>query len=53
MKQLDNYRFEERLQKLKEKKTQSLKLKVLYTWVKTGIIGFKDFERLLTILTNH
>lgn len=52
MKQLDNHRFAERLQKLKEKKTPSLKLKVLYNWVKAGNIGFKDFEKLLIISTN-
>ncbi len=46
-KQLDEYKYQEKVDTLQELKSEKEKLKILYQWVKQGIINFSDFEALI------
>ena len=47
MKQLDEYKYQEKVDTLQELKSEKEKLKMLYRWVKQGVINFSDFETLI------
>lgn len=47
MKQLDEYKYQEKVYKLQELTSEKDKLKMVYQWVKQGVINFSDFEALI------
>jgi hypothetical protein len=47
MKRLDEYKYQEKADTLQELKSEKDKLKMLYQWVKQGVINFGDFEALI------
>ena len=46
-KTLKEYKHQERVDKLQDLKSKKDKLKMLYQWVKQGVINFIDFEDLI------
>jgi hypothetical protein len=47
MEKLNKYDYNKKIEKLAKKETDKEKLKLLYTWVKTRVICFNDFEALI------
>ena len=47
MERLSQHDYNKKIQKLAKKETEKEKLKLLYTWVKTRVICFSDFEALI------
>jgi len=47
MERLSQYDYNKKIQKLAKKETEKERLKLLYTWVKTRVICFSDFEALI------
>ena len=47
MKKLEAYDYNKKIDKLVKLKTEKERLKLLYTWTKTGVICFSDFEALI------
>mgnify|MGYP003627573255 CR=1 FL=1 len=47
MKLLDEYKYQEKVDTLQELKSKKDKLKMLYQWVKQGVLHFGDFEALI------
>ena len=47
MKRLYEYKYQEKVDTLQELKSEKEKLKMLYQWVKQGVINFSDFEALI------
>ena len=47
MKLLDEYKYQEKVDTLQELKSEKDKLKMLFQWVKQGVINFGDFEALI------
>ena len=50
MKRLYEYKYQEKVDTLQELKSEKEKLKMLYQWVKQGVINFSDFEALIFLL---
>mgnify|MGYP003679326703 FL=1 len=48
MKLLDEYKYQEKVDTLQELESEKDKLKMLYQWVKQGVINFGDFEALIS-----
>ena len=47
MKQLDEYKYQEKVDTLQKLESEKDKLKMLYQWVRQGVINFSDFEALI------
>tara|TARA_R110002153_G_scaffold265503_1_gene428208 strand:+ start:1985 stop:2140 length:156 start_codon:yes stop_codon:yes gene_type:complete len=51
MEKLNKYDYNKKIEKLEKKETEKEKLKLLYSWVKTKVICFSDFEALIFYCT--
>lgn len=47
MQRLDEYKYQEKVDTLQKLVREKDKLKMLYQWVKQGVINFSDFEALI------